>query len=133
MGVHFPTVELDIAIWFSTLSRMPRFLWHGSRWARWLDHFLQYNTPRLYVLACNLDTDLNYVTAMLQLCLSLNHRGVFSWTDTIVCIGVSTPPPKKTPPPSILPSPPFQAIHPSILAFRESPLKIRPYSEPPKY
>ena len=117
MGVHFPTVELDIAIWFSTLSRMPRFLWHSSRWARWLDHFLQYNTPRLYVLACNLDTDLNYVTAMLQLCLSLNHRGVFSWTDTIVCIGVSTPPPKKNTTTLYLAKPPFSGNPPLYIGF----------------
>ena len=106
MGAHFPAVELDNAIWFSTFSRMPRFLWHSSKWAHRLDHFLQY-IPMLGVLACNLDTKLNYVTAMLQLCLSLNHkvklwqllrgrcgnfRGVFSWIDAIVCIGVSTPP-----------------------------------------
>ena len=31
MGAHFPAVELDNAIWFSTLSRMSGFLWHSSK------------------------------------------------------------------------------------------------------
>ena len=72
MGGHFPAVELDNAIQFSTLSRMSGFLWHSPKWARWFSHFLQY-MPGLEVLACTLDTDHNYVTAILQLCLSLNH------------------------------------------------------------
>ena len=72
MGAHFPTVELDNAIRLSTLSRMLEFLWHSSKWARQFDHFLQYMSG-LEVLACSLDTDLNCVTTMLQLCPSLNH------------------------------------------------------------
>ena len=107
MGAHFPAVELDNLIWFSTLSWMPRFLWHTSKWACRFGCFLHY-MPGLEMSACSLKTNLNYVTAMLQLCLSLNHkvklwqllrgrcgnfRGVFSWIDAIVCIGVSTPPP----------------------------------------
>ena len=72
MGAHFPTVELDIAILFSNLSRMSQFLLHSSRWACQFSPFLQYMSG-LEMLACSLDNDLNYVTTMLQLCLSLNH------------------------------------------------------------
>ena len=32
MGVHFPAVELDYTIHFTTLSRMSGFLWHSSNW-----------------------------------------------------------------------------------------------------
>ena len=71
MGAHFPAVELDNAIWFSILSRMSGFLWHSSKWACRFGRFLQY-MPGLEVLACSLDTDLSYVTAILQLCPSLN-------------------------------------------------------------
>ena len=92
MGTHFPAADLDNAIRFSTLSRMSGFLWHSSKWASRFGHFLQY-TSGLEVLVCSLDTDLNYVTAMLQLCFSLNHYlklqqrcgnflGVFSKIDT---------------------------------------------------
>ena len=95
MGAHFPAVELDNAIWFSILSRMSGFLWHSSKWACRFGRFLQY-TSGLEVLACSLDTDLNYVITMLQLRPSLNHYvklwqilgercsnflGVFSKTD----------------------------------------------------
>ena len=72
MGVHFPAVDLDNAIGFSILSRMPGFLWHSSKWTCRFGHFLQY-TSGLKVLACSLDTDINYVTTMLRLSLSLNH------------------------------------------------------------
>ena len=71
MGVHFPGVKLDNAIWFSTLSRMSGFLWHGTKWAGCVGQSLQY-TSGIEVLPCSLDTNLNYVTAMLQLHPSLN-------------------------------------------------------------
>ena len=68
MGAHFHTVEWDNAIWFSTLFRMSGFRWHSSKWVCQFDRFLQYK-PGLELLACSLDTDLNYVTlAMPQLC-----------------------------------------------------------------
>ena len=74
MGVHFPAVELDNAIRFSTLSRMSRFLWHSSKWACRFCCFLQ-DMPALEVLACSLNTDHNYVTlAMPQLHPFLNHQ-----------------------------------------------------------
>ena len=72
MGAHLLAVEVDNAIWFSTLSRMSGFLWHSSKWVRWFGRFLPY-TSELEVLACSLDTKLNYVTTMLQLRPSLNH------------------------------------------------------------
>ena len=72
MGAHFPAVEQDNAIRFSILCRMSGLLWHGSKWSRRFGRSLQY-TPGLEVLACSFDTDFNYVTSMLQLCLSLNH------------------------------------------------------------
>ena len=50
MGAHFPAVELGNAIRFSTLSRMPGFLWHSSKWACRFGCFLQY-MPGLEVLA----------------------------------------------------------------------------------
>ena len=53
-------------------SRMSGFLWHSFKWACQFGCFLQH-TPWLEVLACSLDTDLNYVPAMLQLHPSLNH------------------------------------------------------------
>ena len=96
MGAHFPAVELDNAIRFSILSRMSGFLWHNFKWACWFGRFLQY-TSGLEVLTCNLDTNINYVTTMFQLRLSLNHKvklqyllgercgnflGVFSKIDT---------------------------------------------------
>ena len=71
MGEYFPAVELDNVIWFRTLFRMSGFPWHSSKWARRFNQFLQY-TSGLEVLQCSLDTDLNYVTTMLQLCSSLN-------------------------------------------------------------
>ena len=70
--MHFPAVELDNMIQFSIFSRMSGFLWHSSKWARWFGCFLQYISG-LEVLACSLNTNINYVTTMLQLHLSLNH------------------------------------------------------------
>ena len=66
MGAHFPAVEVDNAIRFSILSSMSGFLWHSFKWACRFGHFLQY-TSVLEVLACSLDTDNNYVTAMLHM------------------------------------------------------------------
>ena len=71
-GAHFSAGELDNVIWFSTLSRMSGFLWHSSKWACYFSCLLQYMS-RLEVLACSLNTDLNYVIAILQLHPSLNH------------------------------------------------------------
>ena len=59
MGAHFPAAELDNVIWFSTFSRMSGFLWHSSKWVYPFGCFLQYMSG-LQVLACGLDTDLNY-------------------------------------------------------------------------
>ena len=42
MGAHFPAVELDNVIWFSTLSRISGFLWHYHNWALCFSHFLHY-------------------------------------------------------------------------------------------
>ena len=42
MGAHFPTVDFDNVIWFSTLSRMLGFLCHSSKWTCWFRRFLQY-------------------------------------------------------------------------------------------
>ena len=70
--MHFPTLELENAIWFSTLFWMSGILWHSSKWICWFGHFFQYMLG-LEVLACSLDTDLNYVTTMLQLHLSLDQ------------------------------------------------------------
>ena len=72
MGAHFPAVDLDNAIWLSSLPPFSGFLWHSSKCDLQFGSFLQY-TPGLEVLACSLNTDLNYVTAMLQLLPSLNH------------------------------------------------------------
>ena len=72
MGAHFPTIEFDNATWFGILSRMCGFLWHSSKWACQFGCFLQYMSG-LEVLACSLDTNVNYVTTMLQLHLSLNY------------------------------------------------------------
>ena len=72
MHAHFPAVEWDNVIWFSTLSRMSGFLWHSSKWALQFVCFLQF-ISEIKVLACSLDTDLNYVATMLQLHLSLNY------------------------------------------------------------
>ena len=72
MGAHFHAVQLDNTISFSTLSRMSGFFWHSSKWARRFGCFLQYMSG-LEVLACSLDTDLNYVITMLRLHPSLNH------------------------------------------------------------
>ena len=71
IGAHFPVVELDNAIQFSTFSRMPGLLWHISKWPCRFGRFLQY-TSGLEVLASNLNTDLNYVITMLQVHPSLN-------------------------------------------------------------
>ena len=58
--------RLDNAIRFSTLCRMSTFLWNSSKWACCFGHFLQY-TSGLEVLACSLNTDLNYGITILQL------------------------------------------------------------------
>ena len=79
MGAHFPAVELDNATKFSILSKKSVFLWHSSKWAHRFGPFLQYTTriemlaSRVEVLACSIDTDLNYVTTMLQMHPSSNH------------------------------------------------------------
>ena len=74
MAVHFPAVELDNAIRFSTFCRMSGFLLHSSKWDHRFGRFLQY-MPELEVLACSLDIDPNYVTlAMPQLHPFLNHQ-----------------------------------------------------------
>ena len=65
MGAHFPAAELNNAIRFSTLSRMSRFMRHSSKWTCRFGCFLQY-TSGPEVLACSLNTDLNYVTTILQ-------------------------------------------------------------------
>ena len=44
MRVHFPTFELDNAIWFSTFSRKSGLLWHSSKWSCWFGCFLQYTS-----------------------------------------------------------------------------------------
>ena len=71
-GAHFPAVELDNAIRFSILSKMSGFLWQCSKWVCRFSRFLHY-TSGFEVLARSLDTDINYVTIMFQLRLSLNH------------------------------------------------------------
>ena len=71
--MHFPAVELDNVIWFSILFAMSVFLWYSSKWACWFSRFLQY-TSGLEVLACSLDTEINYVATMLQLHLSQNTK-----------------------------------------------------------
>ena len=73
MSAHFPAVELNNTIWFSTLSRMSKFLWHSSKWACWFGCSLQYMSG-IEVLACSPETNLNYVTTMLQLHPSMNHQ-----------------------------------------------------------
>ena len=69
VGVH------TMAVWFGTLSRMSGFLWHSSKWARRVRCFLQYSS-RLEVLACSLNTDLNYVTTMLNYALPWTTKKV---------------------------------------------------------
>ena len=64
MGAHFSIVELDV-IQFSTKSPV-------SKLACQFDCFFQY-LPGLEVLACSFNTNLNYVTTMLQLHPSMNH------------------------------------------------------------
>ena len=73
MDALFPTVELDNTIWFSTLSRVSRFLWHGSKWVPWLQCFLQYMSG-LEVLACSFDINFEPVITMLQLCSLINLK-----------------------------------------------------------
>ena len=63
MDTHFPTVELDNAIRFSTLFRMSEFLWHSSKWARRFGRFFQYTTG-LEMLERRLNADVNSVTTM---------------------------------------------------------------------
>ena len=91
--LFFPAVELDNVIRFSTPSTMSGLLWHSSKWACQFVFFFQY-MPGLELLACTLDTDLNYVTIMLQLPFleplskvkffrgkMQQLLGVFSWID----------------------------------------------------
>ena len=61
IGAHFSPVELDNMIQFSLLSRMSRFpvLLHSSKWACRFGHSLEYMSG-IEVLACSLNTDLNY-------------------------------------------------------------------------
>ena len=66
MGGHFPAVGLDNVVCFSTLFMMSGFLWHSSKWARRFNCSLQY-TSGIEVLAYSFNTNLNYVTTMLQL------------------------------------------------------------------
>ena len=66
MGADFAVIELDKAILFSTLSWMSWFLWHSSKWVYQFGHLLQ-DMPGPEMLTCSLNTDLNSVTAMLQL------------------------------------------------------------------
>ena len=89
MGAHFPAVELDNAIRFSILSRMSGFLWHSSKWACRFGRFLLY-TSGLEVLACILNNDINYMTTMLQLHLSLNHSCSNFWGRDVVTFWVKT-------------------------------------------
>ena len=63
-GAHSPTVKLDNAIRFSTLSRMSVFQWHSSKWAHQFSCFFQ-SMSELEVLACSLNPHLNYVATML--------------------------------------------------------------------
>ena len=97
MGAHFPAVELDNIIWFSTLSSKSGFLWHSSKWAHKFSLFLQYASG-IEVLACSLDSNLNYVTAMLQLHPSLIHyvfgcipKDRYSVTPPALCPGLQAP------------------------------------------
>ena len=66
MGVHFPAVQSDNMIQFSTFSRTSGFLWHSSKWTDQFSRFLQYMSG-FEVLPCSLNTDLHYVTSMFQL------------------------------------------------------------------
>ena len=71
-GCVLPAVEMDNAIRLNTLSRMSGLLWHGSKWVCQFGCFLQY-VSGLEVLVCSLNSDVKYVTTILQLCPSLNH------------------------------------------------------------
>ena len=70
MGAHFPAVELDNAICFSTLSGVSGVLWHSPKWACTFACFLQYRSG-LEVLAYSIDTDFNYVIKGCSLCDSV--------------------------------------------------------------
>ena len=73
MDAHFPAIELDNAIRFSTLSMVSSFLWCSSKWVYRFHCFLQY-TWGLQVLACSFDTDFSYVITILQLHPSLKNQ-----------------------------------------------------------
>ena len=98
MGVHFPAVELDNVIRFSTLSRVSGYLWHSLKWADRFLHFLQH-TSGLEILACNFNTYFNYdyyaptvpfleprskvaATFRGKMDFKINFSVVFSKTDT---------------------------------------------------
>ena len=94
MHAHFPTGEFDNLIWFSA------FLWHSSKGACQFSHFLQYMWG-LKKLACSLNTNLNYVTTMLQLprfatTFTSKMQQLFGCilTDIYVTIAVLSPGPK---------------------------------------
>ena len=70
--ISLPAVELDNTIQFSTLSRMSGLLWYSSKWVCCFGRSLQY-TSGIEVLACSLDTDLNYVAT--------SSNWTLSWTD----------------------------------------------------
>ena len=82
MSAYFPTVELDNAIRFSTLSRNSGFLWHSSKWTRWFGCFLQYLSG-LEVLACSLDTDFKACVCYFSLFLKDKCISSFVWTKSI--------------------------------------------------
>ena len=51
-GAHFPAVELDRAIRFSTRSRMSGFLWRSSKWVRRFVRFLQHHVRLVCDIYC---------------------------------------------------------------------------------
>ena len=73
MGVHFPEVDLDNVIRFSTLSRMLGCLWQSPKWE---DRFVRFpqHMSGLKVLACSFNTEFNYVITLPQLRPSLKHE-----------------------------------------------------------
>ena len=65
-----PRSWLDHTIWFSILSRVAGFLWHGFKWAA--GSVVSFKSG-FEVLVCSLGTDFNDGITMLQLHLSLKH------------------------------------------------------------
>ena len=64
MGAHFPAVELDNRIWFSIVDIVP----NGPA-----SSVISFNIRQGLMLASSLNIDVNYVTTVLQLRLSLNN------------------------------------------------------------